>query len=62
MQMNLKILYCLIRSSYTTNYNGQPLDDLSEDLFSWQNLPIQTISSSRGCLGCSWAYMMTKRP
>jgi len=39
MQMNLKILYCLIRSSYTTNYNGQPLDDLSEDLFSWQNLP-----------------------
>jgi len=39
MQMDLKILYCLIRSSYTTNYNGQPLDDLSEDLFSWQNLP-----------------------
>jgi len=39
MQMNSKFLYCLIRSSYTTNYNGQPLDDLSEDLFLWQNLP-----------------------
>jgi len=43
MQMNLKILYCLIRSSYTTNYNGQPLDDLSENLFSWQNLSNMTV-------------------
>ncbi len=43
MQMNLKILYCLIRSSYTTNYNGQPLDDLSEDLFLWQNLSNMTV-------------------
>ncbi len=38
MQMNLKILYCLIRSSYTTNYNEQSLDDLFKNLFLWQNL------------------------
>jgi hypothetical protein len=52
MQMNSKILYCLIRSSYTTNYSGQPLDDLSEDLFSWQNLPICSASPSAVCSLC----------